>query len=222
VLAPRDLEETSGIITWMAMPVLAATAICREWTAVAKQSSITGMKLFLSYGHDGNASFIERIARDLEAAGHQVRIDKARIKAGDDWRRSIVASLSDTDWVVAFLSKHATRNPGVCLDELAIALHAKGGAITTVLLEGEAAAAPPVSVSHIQWLDMHDWANRQARGGPEWDTWYNSKIEELLALLAEPATHRFAGEIAELDRRLRPVSQEGDIGLLVDGFVGRE
>jgi len=180
------------------------------------------MKIFLSYGNDANASLVERIARDLEAAGHRTWIDKAQIKAGDDWRRSIVDGLAQTDWVLAFLSKHAIRDPGVCLDELAIALHTKGGAIATVLLEGEAAAAPPVSASHIQWLDMHDWAERQAKGGPEWEVWYRSKIDELLALLAEPATHRFAGEIAELDRRLGPVSQEGDIGLLVDGFVGRE
>jgi hypothetical protein len=180
------------------------------------------MKIFLSYDHDQNASFVECIARDLEAAGHRIWIDKAQIKTGDDWRRRIVDGLSDTDWVLGFLSKHAIRDPGVCLDELAIALHAKGGAIATVLLESEAAAAPPVSVSHIQWLDMHDWAERQARRGPEWEAWYRGKIDELLALLAEPATRHFAGEIAELDQRLRPVSQESDIGLLVDGFVGRE
>jgi hypothetical protein len=42
------------------------------------------------------------------------------------------------------------------------------------------------------------------------------------ALLAHPATQRFAGEIAELERRLQPVSQAAEIGALVEGFIGRD
>jgi hypothetical protein len=53
--------------------------------------------------------------------------------------------LKDSDWVLGFLSRHSVRDPGVCLDELGIALHEKGGAIATVLIEGEAMASPPVS-----------------------------------------------------------------------------
>jgi tetratricopeptide (TPR) repeat protein len=178
------------------------------------------MKIFISYGHDHNKPIVDRIERDLKAAGYEVWKDETEIKAGDHWRRSIVDGLKDSDWVLGFLSKHSVRDPGVCLDELGIALHEKGGAIATVLLEGEAGA--PVSVSHIQWLDMHDWAERQTAGGAAFESWYRAKLDELLAALASPATQRFAGEIAELDRRLVPVSQAADIGFLVDGFVGRE
>src|SRR6516162_7511324 len=122
------------------------------------------MKLFLSYGHDNNAPLIEQIARDLEAAGHTPWIDKSQIKAGHDWRRMIVDGLSDSDWTLSFLSKHSVREPGVCLDELAIALHVKGGNIATVLVESEEDVAPPVSVRHVQWLDMHDWQARREQG----------------------------------------------------------
>ncbi len=114
------------------------------------------MKIFLSYGHDQNKPIVDRIERDLKASGYEVWKDESEIKFGDDWRRSIVDGLKDCGWVLGFLSKHSVRDPGVCLDELAIALHEKGGAIATVLLEGEATASPPVSVSHVQWLDMHD------------------------------------------------------------------
>jgi len=69
------------------------------------------------------------------------------MKLASSDKRSIVDGLSDTDWVLGFLSKHSMRDPGVCLDELAKALHAKGGAIATVLVEGEDAVKPPVSVS---------------------------------------------------------------------------
>ncbi|MGO9602038.1 MAG: tetratricopeptide repeat protein [Candidatus Binataceae bacterium] len=180
------------------------------------------MKIFLSYGHDQNAPLAERIRGDLEAAGHEVWIDASEIKSGDDWRRSIVDGLSDTNWTLGFLSMHSTRDPGVCLDELAIALHVKGGTIATVLVEAETEVKPPVSLSHIQWLDMHDWKERERGGEEVWEKWYGGKLREILSLLAKPDTYRFAGEIEDLERRLRPISQTADIGVLVDGFVGRE
>jgi tetratricopeptide (TPR) repeat protein len=177
------------------------------------------LKLFLSYGHDHNAPLVERIRDGLKAAGHEVWMDTSAIKAGEDWRRSILDGLADTDWVLGFLSKHSTRDPGVCLDELSIALHGKGGAIATVLVEGEAAVDPPVTVSHLQWLDMHDWQERLT--GEAGETWYNQKFAAILAMLENPVTQRFAGEIKELEARLLPVSQMADIGTLIDRFTGR-
>jgi TIR domain len=162
------------------------------------------VKVFLSYGHDCNAPLVDRISRDLEAARHEVWIDKSEIKAGEHWRRSIVDGLRSTDWVLAFLSRNSVRDPGVCLDEISIALHAKGGAIATVLVESDAKVDPPVSVSHIQWLDMRDWSEFEAKGGLEWEAWYKNKLGEILALLASPDVKRFAGEIKELDGLLAP------------------
>jgi hypothetical protein len=179
------------------------------------------VKVFLSYGHDRNTPLVERIGADLRTAGHTVWIDTSEIKGGDDWRRSIVDGLLDSDWALAFLSKHSTREPGVCLEEQAIALHVKGGTIATVLVEDESDVSPPVSVGHIQWLDMHDWEARQRTDPAAFETWYQEKLTDILRLLASPVTVQFAGEIAELDRRLAPITQEADIGPLVEGFVGR-
>jgi hypothetical protein len=179
------------------------------------------MKIFLSYGHDRNTPIVLRIKHDLEAAGHLVWIDSAEIKGGDDWRRSIVDGLMDTDWTLGFLSRHSVRSPGVCLDELAIALHVKGGTIATVLVESEAAVEPPISVSHIQRFDMHDWAERMADKSEAGEKWYSSKLNEILFALADPKAERFGGELKELDRLLGPISQENEIGARVDGFVGR-
>jgi TIR domain len=83
------------------------------------QSDLRGtvVKIFLSYGHDQNTQIVLRIKHDLEAAGHVVWIDSSEIKAGDDWRRSIIDGLSDSDWTLGFLSRHSVRNPGVCLDD---------------------------------------------------------------------------------------------------------
>lgn len=101
------------------------------------------LKIFLSYGHDHNSVLVERIRHDLEARGHDIWIDKSEIKFGDDWRRSITDGVLNSSWVISFLSKHSTRNPGVCLDELAIALGAKSGIVQTVLVESEAEVTPP-------------------------------------------------------------------------------
>lgn len=46
------------------------------------------MRLLLSYGHDHDASLMERIRADLEAVGHETWIDRERIKTGDNWRRT--------------------------------------------------------------------------------------------------------------------------------------
>jgi hypothetical protein len=98
----------------------------------------------------------------------------------------------------------------------------KGGTIATVLVEAEEAVEPPISVSHVQWLDMHDWAARLADNSEAGEQWYRSSLDKILALLADPKTQRFAGEIAELENTLKPISQEANIGALIDGFIGRE
>jgi hypothetical protein len=83
---------------------------------------------FLSYGHDRNAPLVTRISEDLGKAGHEPWLDSVAIKSGADWRREIAKGLDESEWTLAFLSKHSTRDPGVCLDELAIALNVKAGA----------------------------------------------------------------------------------------------
>ncbi|HUD59697.1 MAG TPA: TIR domain-containing protein, partial [Acetobacteraceae bacterium] len=180
------------------------------------------MKVFLSYGHDANTDLVLRIKRDLEAAGHTPWIDTSEIKHTDDWRRKILDGLKDTDWTLAFLSRHAVRENGVCLDELALAMGMRHGALTTILIEPEAEVRPPVSIGHIQWLDMSDWATRQAADPTAYEAWYRSKLTAILNKLADPETHRFTGEIEELERQLKPIIQSADIPPLIDGFVGRE
>jgi len=179
------------------------------------------MRVFFSYGHDRNKPLVERIRRDVEGAGFDVWIDGTELKAGDDWRRRIFEALQQTDWVLAFLSKHSTRDPGVCLDEIAIALGVRGGIVSTVLVEDAGEVRPPVTLSNIQWLDMHDWEQRQSGDRAAFEAWYHQKLKAILDLLASDRARTFAGEIEELDVRLHPASQASDVAVLVAGFVGR-
>lgn len=96
------------------------------------------MNIFFSYPHDNNAALVNRLKLDLEKRHHTVWFDEEEIKTGNDWRSKITRGILESDTVVAFLSKHSVRDPGVCLNEIAIALADKGDeAIVTVLVEPE-------------------------------------------------------------------------------------
>jgi hypothetical protein len=150
-----------------------------------------GLKVFLSYGHDGNTDLVLRIKRDLLAAGHHPWIDRAGIKTSDDWRRSILDGLADTHCTLAVLSRHAGREGGVCVDEIALAMGMRHGNLATILVEPEDEVQAPVSVSRIQWLDMVGWATQD-------NAWYQKKLRAILDLPTDPETHRFRGEIEQL------------------------
>ncbi len=195
------------------------------------------LRIFLSYGHDSNEELVRRIKADLEQRGHDVWFDKTEIKAGDDWRRSITDGIAQSHQIVSFLSKHSTRDPGVCRDEIAIAIGVKGGNIQTILVESEQQVQPPQSISHIQWLDMHDWkeargvvrtqkdkdGNPYAVGDAAWEQWYLAKFDEIVRVVESDESRRFAGEIETLNGHLKPIKSEARIcQLLSKGFYGRQ
>lgn len=180
------------------------------------------MRIFLSYGHDSNEELVRRIKANLEKRGHDVWFDKSEIKGGHDWRRSITEGIIDSNRVLSFLSKYSTRYPGVCLDEIAIAIGVKGGNIQTILVESEEEVKPPPSISHIQWLDMHDWKEKRAAGEAVWEKWYQEKLAEIVRVVESDESRRFAGEIKTLEDYLKPISSDSRIfHLLKKGLVGR-
>ena len=197
---------------------------------------VTRMRIFLSYGHDANEELVRRIKTDLEQRGHDVWFDKNEIKFGDDWRRAITDGILHSQRVVSFLSKHSTRDPGVCRDEIAIAIGVKGGNIQTILVESEADVQPPVNIGHIQWLDMHNWKEAQgvvhsekdkndnayAVGDAAWENWYQAKFAEIVRVVQSDESQRFAGEIETLNGHLKPIKSDARIyDLLKKGFFGR-
>jgi hypothetical protein len=146
-----------------------------------KPETTKPMRIFLSYGHDANEELVRRIKADLEKCGHDAWFDKNEIKFGDDWRREITDGITGSHRVLSFLSKHSTRDPGVCLDEIAIAIGTRGGNIQTILVESETEVKPPASISHLQWLDMHDWKERKESGSgvpPEHPDFWETTTEE--------------------------------------------
>jgi hypothetical protein len=161
-------------------------------------TAFTPLRIFLSYGHDRNEELVRGIKTDLEKRGHDVWFDRSEIKFGDDWRRSITEGIAGSHNFVSFLSKYSTRDPGVCLDEIAIAIGVKGGNIQTILVESEKEVRPPPSISHIQWLDMHDWKEQRDAGEEAWKKWYLEKFAEIVGVVESDQSRRFSGEIKTL------------------------
>jgi len=192
--------------------------ICPTHGQIPELKPVAPLRIFLSYGHDANEELVRRIYANLKQRGHDVWFDKHDITFGDDWRRSITSGITECDRFFSFLSKHSTRDPGVCLDEIAIAIGAKGGNIQTILVESEREVAPPPSISHLQWLDMHDWkqahgdvrsendkdGNPYAVGDTAWEQWYQARLDEIVAVVESDESRRFAGEIETLEDRLKP------------------
>ncbi len=196
--------------------------ICPTHGQAPEAKRFTPLRIFLSYGHDANEDLVRRIKVDLEGRGHDVWFDKSEIKCGDDWRRAITDGIIGSNRVLSFLSKYSSRDPGVCLDEIAIAIGVKGGNIQTVLVESETEVKPPASISHIQWLDMHDWKERRAAGETPWEDWYRAKLAEIVRVVESDESRRFAGEIETLNAHLKPISSDLRISaLLRKGFIGR-
>jgi tetratricopeptide (TPR) repeat protein len=205
--------------------------------APVQEKTRSALKIFLSYGHDKNSRLVERIKNDLEKAengGHECWFDTSGIKAGDDWRHAITSGIQNSNWVLSFISRHACREwdangqrkQGVCLDELAIAIGTRGGIVKTILVESPTdpdSLSPPLTVSHIQYLDMHEWNEKEAEGNEYFEAWYSNKFAEILRVLNDPANQEFSGDIEFLREKLQPLDNAARIGeLMANDFVGRE
>ena len=177
------------------------------------------MKIFLSYGHDSNAPLIEKIkdylSKDAEGnLKHEVWIDTSEIKAGMNWREKIVKGLLESDIVLAGLSEHSTKEPGVCRDEISISIGVKGGNIRTILLEPSNKVAPPAMISHIQWLDMSDWKEHKKEGFES--GYFQDKFRQIAEMIETPENERFNGEITRLKEALEPISSISRIKSLTE------
>lgn len=182
-----------------------------------------GLELFFSYGHDKNSLLVERIKQDLEQRGHHVWIDTSEIKTGDHWRDDILNGVMNASTVIAFLSEHSTRDPGVCLDELKIAVCVKGANVKTVLLEPENHIKPPATLSDIQWLDMSEWHDIITSSPSDFEQWYKEKFVELCKAIESNESAELIGDIQILKTKLIPyLNSEKEYNLLAKEFYGRK
>ena len=156
------------------------------------------LSLFLSYGHKDSAK-VELIKNGLAERGYKnLWMDVDKIAPGGVWRRDIIDGITGSDVFIAFLSEYSMRDPGVCRDEIQIAVGLKGGNIKTVLLEDQEKVLPPATIAHTQWLDLSDWDGNE------------EKLPEILNKICKMIESRenfyFEDEVDLLRRIMNPVN----------------
>ena len=181
------------------------------------KQEIIPQRVFISYGHDKNREIVNIIKDRLKERGHNPWIDSVEIAPGNDWRRKIESGICESNKFLAFISKHSVRVPGVCLDEIAIALGIRQCNIQSILLEKEVMA--PNSISSIQWLDFSDWEEKKNIGGRIWDNWIENKLNSLYEIIENPENIKRSGELIELKRVLKPVLSDEKIRFLLDNNI---
>ena len=188
----------------------------------------TPIRVFVSYGHPESEvcrEILEAI-RARETPRYEPWFDESDIRTGDNWRRSIQEGIKNSQQVVACLSPHSTREGGVCLDELAIAVGVQGeygGKVHSILLGPEKEVKPPATVGQNQWLDMSDWREKKAQGPDVYALWFRAKMQELFRVLESRENVTFNGEIQELRQRLNVYSDTStQYALLKKPYVGRK
>jgi len=199
-------------------------------------------RLFLSYGRADAAALADRLVADLDAAGYDVWLDRAEIKAGRAWDEQIRDGLGRSDVVVALLSPHAVRTAsrddpastdGVCLDEIS---YARFGARPVPVVPVLAVpCSPPFCLFRLDYIDLTRWSNEAVyraglrrlvegvelalEGRPRLRAWGHPPPLDFDAYLEERRRH-FVGRdwlLAEIDRwRALPAER----ALLITGEPG--
>lgn len=184
--------------------------------------AIAPKTIFFSYGHDTNQELVEKFKADLEKRGHTVWLDIKDIGFWDDWKGKITRGINDSQMAIAFMSKHALRNPGVCRNEIALAL-SRFGIVYPVAVEADIYDDIPVTIRHLQWPDLGQWqAIRDAKvPGEDWTRWYEDRLIEMIYKIEGEAT-QFAEESQVLREVLAPSTFETRFAQHLQGFIGRE
>lgn len=175
------------------------------------------LRIFLSYGHDESAFVVEEIRKLLLEKGHNPWVDKFKIKGGDDWRSHITSGILGSDDFIAFITNHSTRVPGVCLDEIAIALGTKSCGIQSVLLEKDATV--PSSISTKQWNDLSEWKQKYQQGEQVWRSWLNQKTDEIVAAINNPSNAKKSIQISQIIKAIHPLTPEMKLKQLLTGNI---
>lgn len=235
-LTDADLRELGVTAMGHRKTILrAATKVVMEEHAPAANLplAVSSQTIFLSYAHrsereedfDLSEELVLLVKEALERDGHTVWIDKQGIRSGSQWRERITSAILEHGHFLSFLSRRAVREPGVCLNEIAIAVGSSRH-IQTVLAQPESSVAAPLTISHLQWHDFQHWreilnGTRRGEHGEDWPTWFALRMANISDILADVQSARVSGELQQLRDVLDPRTFEARIVDKTQGFHGR-
>lgn len=179
-------------------------------------------QVFVSYGHV-EEEMCKDICAYLSENGFKPWVDTSKLQHGMLWRDEIRKGIEDSGQVVALLSAYSTRDRGVCLDEISIAVGVTGGNIHTILLQEENIINVPPTIGFEQWFDMSDWKNKKAEGDQAYNEWFKAKMDDVIRRLRDPEHVEKYGQITELRKKLNVQYAVGrQQKLLNEHYTGRK
>lgn len=179
-------------------------------------------QVFVSYGHV-EEEMCKDICAYLSGNGFKPWVDTSKLQHGMLWRDEIRKGIEDSGQVVALLSAYSTRDRGVCLDEISIAVGVTGGNIHTILLQEENIINVPPTIGFEQWFDMSDWKKKKAEGDQAYNEWFKAKMDDVIRRLRDPEHVEKYGQITELRMKLNVQYAVGrQQKLLNEHYTGRK
>lgn len=179
-------------------------------------------QVFVSYGHV-EEEMCKDICAYLSENGFKPWVDTSKLQHGMLWRDEIRKGIEDSGQVVALLSAYSTRDRGVCLDEISIAVGVTGGNIHTILLQEENIINVPPTIGFEQWFDMSDWKKKKAEGDQAYNEWFKAKMDDVIRRLRDPDHVEKYGQITELRKKLNVQYAVGrQQKLLNEHYTGRK
>ncbi len=185
---------------------------------VIMEKTVKPLKIFISYGHEigaidesgnpyqepNNESVVLQVKKYLESRGHEIWLDKDKIKVGDDWRRAIYDGVEWSDVALICLSRKAMKPNGVCLDEIAIAVGVRGGNMFPIKLEAlENSEYPAYLLTHQLFTNFMDWQMHWSADKID-EAWLNENLEALANALENENVRQYGFEMTELKKILHP------------------
>ena len=176
------------------------------------------LKIFISYGHEigavddngipypnpNNESVVLKIKAYLESRGHEIWLDKDKIKPGNDWRKAIYNGVEWSDVALICLSRRAMRLNGVCRDEIFIAMGVRGGNMFPVKLEVlEDDEYPAYLLNRKLFSKFQNWRVHCTEDNID-EAWLDENLETLAQSLEEENVWRYGVEMVELKKLLKP------------------
>ena len=207
---------------------------CEERFEKLNEEAIIPQTIFLSYAHksikkedyDISEELVLLIKNELEKDGHKVWIDREGIQGSDNWKEQITSAILAHNHFISFLSPRSVRYPGVCLNEISIAL-GSDRIMHTLLLDTEDRVKPPLTVTHIQWHDFHEWMaiynqSKTEGNSEQLEKWLASKISILKDAITDVNKSIADGELKKIRDLLNPTTFEAIIIKKSENFVGRK
>jgi len=162
--------------------------------------------VFISYARQDALRFAERLATDLQKAGHNVFVDLTGIEKGGLWEVRLEKGIRSSDILAAVMTLGALREDSVCRDEVVFALN-EGKSVIPLKLDPSPIFKPSLLLARRNWVDF--------------STDYESGLQSLLrhfmgdsSSLRPPPVPMVSGVV--------PLDFGPEIARLTSDFTGRE